>query len=215
MDPQDSGGTRSQDEDTEAIRLYTNSQASGGPFPDEDTGAAASAVPESSLDGALLSIHRLFGKKKHEGHEGSLHDSADESKDLGAETIQKRFERLEGDRREALNERVKDENKLRNKLGKALLWMVGTQLAASDLFLGFFMWNNVHSDTVMLAWLSSCVVEIIGIVLVITRSIFPKKNQYVDEETEYMTQAGKMFQIPGAKTSQEVDSSQDTDDKQE
>lgn len=212
MDPQDSGGTRSQDEDTEAISLYTNSQASGGPFPDEDTGATASAVPESSLDDAFLSIHRLFGKKKHEG---SLHDSADESKDLGAETIQKRFERLEGDRREALNERVKDENKLRNKLGKALLWMVGIQLGASDLFLGFFMWNNVHSDTVMLAWLSSCVVEIIGIVLVITRSIFPKKNQYVDEEAEYMTQAGKMFQIPGAKTSQEEDSSQDTDDNQE
>ncbi len=208
MDPQDSGGTRSQDEDTEAIRLYTNSQASGGPFPDEDTGAAASAVPESSLDDAFLSIHRLFGKKKHEGHEGSLHDSADESKDLGAETIQKRFERLEGDRREALNERVKDENKLRNKLGNALLWMVGAQLVVSDIFLSIFMCQNAHNQTIMLAWLSACVVEIIGIIWVITRSIFPFKDKYRDTEAEYMTRPGRMSQVSEVKTSQTMDAPQ-------
>ena len=215
MDPQDSGGTRNRDEDNEAIRLYEASKASGESFPEKDSDDAVSAEPDSSPDDAFLSIPCLFGRKKHKKkREGSLYDSANESKDLGAETTQKRFERLEGDRREALNERVKDENKLRNELGNALLLMVGVQLGVSDLFLGFFMWHNVHSDTVMLAWLSSCVVEIIGIVLVITRSIFPKKNQYVDEETEYMTQAGKMFQIPGAKTSQEEDVSQDTAAKQ-
>lgn len=202
MGSEGSGDNSHCGEDDEAIRIYQDYSAKGS-VSDEDSTPFPSESGSPS-DGSL----------PLEGYNGNISGSDDEGTNLAVEPIQKRFERLEGDRREALNERVKDENKLRNKLGNALLLMVGVQLIASDIFLACFMWNNAHTDTVMLAWLSSCVVEVIGIVLVITRSIFPKKNQYADEEAEYMTQAGRMFQIPGAKTSQEEDVSQDTAAKQ-
>lgn len=208
MGSEGSGDNSHCGEADEAIRIYQDYSEKGSVSDEDSTPSSSESGPPS--DGSPP----LEGTSAEKKYNGNISGSDDEGTNLAVEPTQKRFERLEGDRREALNERVKDENKLRNKLGNALLLMVGIQLGASDIFLGFFMWNNAHTDTVMLAWLSSCVVEVIGIVLVITRSIFPKKNQYADEEAEYMTQAGRMFQIPGAKTSQEEDVSQDTATKQ-
>ena len=218
MDSEDSGDNSRWDEDDEAIRIYQDYYPEE-PSPDdlfedetyydneESEGEDDNPYPSGSGPSPEDSppLEEASTEKKYNGN---LYGSDNESTNLAVEPTQKRYDRLEGDRREALNERVKDENKLRNKLGNALLWMVGAQLVVSDIFLSIFMCQNAHNQTIMLAWLSACVVEIIGIIWVITRSIFPFKDKYRDTEAEYMTRPGRMSQVSEVKTSQTMDAPQ-------
>lgn len=202
MGSEGSGDNSHCGEADEAIRIYQDYSEKGSVSDEDSTPFPSESGPPS--DGSPP----LEGTSAEKKYNGNISGSDDEGTNLAVEPTQKRFERLEGDRREALNERVKDENKLRNKLGNALLWMVGAQLVVSDIFLSIFMCQNAHNQTIMLAWLSACVVEIIGIIWVITRSIFPFKDKYRDTEAEYMTRPGRMSQVSEVKTSQTMDAPQ-------
>ena len=147
-------------------------------------------------------------EEKRHGVE-NISGSGSETARLSVKSDQHRFEEIEGDRRQALSERVKDENRLRNMLGYVLLGIVGVQLVISDIFLYKFMCANPHSTSVMLAWLSACVIEVIGLVWVITRSIFPFNDGYRDMKAEDMSWPGRISQQTDVKTSQTIDSSED------
>ena len=69
--------------------------------------------------------------------------------------------------------------KLRKKLANYAIWIVIAQLLfANAFFFIYLIWNTVDPNpTVMVAWLSSTVVEVIGILWVIARNLFP----YVDK----------------------------------
>ncbi len=53
---------------------------------------------------------------------------------------------------------------------------VSVQLAVADVyFLRGVLVGEVPSDTVLVAWLSSTVVEVIGIVAIVARNLFPNR----------------------------------------
>lgn len=186
-------------EDDRAIRLYSDLLEQYGKI----------NQPSSSL---MRAKSRKMKDVQVQRDFGNVGGSEDESTVLSEKATQRRYDKIEGDRREALSERVKDENKLRNKLGNALLWMVGIQLAVSDIFLSIFMCANQHSSTVMLAWLSACVIEVIGLVWVITRSIFPFNDAYRDRQGEDLYWPGKISQQTDVKTSQTIDTPERPED---
>lgn len=66
--------------------------------------------------------------------------------------------------------------KFRNVYGWVLLGALLAQLALADAVFIVYAWRGVHWDIpgpVMTAWLSATVVEVIGVVYAITRSLFP------------------------------------------
>lgn len=192
-DTHDDTTERDGSEDDAAVRLYRKIQQDQIHW----------AEPPSHFEKYLAEHKRMqYGV-------GNVSGSESESALLSAQSAQSRYEQIEGDRREALSERVKDENKLRNRLGNVLLVMVGVQLGISDFFLAIFMCVNPYSTTVMLAWLSACVIEVIGLVWVITRSIFPFKDGYRDTKAEDMSWPGRISQQTDVKTSQTIDSTED------
>lgn len=61
-------------------------------------------------------------------------------------------------------------------------WSIGfvcAQLLAANLFFGWYLWfNRVNPDgKIMMVWLTSSVIEVIGIVAVIATSLFPSKKR--------------------------------------
>lgn len=59
------------------------------------------------------------------------------------------------------------------------LIFVGVQLAVANLFFGWYLWfNRADPDrAIMAAWLTSTVVEVIGILWVIARNLFPYRDR--------------------------------------
>jgi hypothetical protein len=60
-------------------------------------------------------------------------------------------------------------------------WSIGfvcAQLLAANVFFGWYLWfNRVNPDgKIMVVWLTSSVIEVIGIVAVIATSLFPSKK---------------------------------------
>lgn len=196
-DSRDDTAEGDESELAEAIKLYKDNLQKSLSQPEQ------SSYFEQKIKGYLDQDTRLRNVV------GNVSGSESESAGLSVQSAQRRFEQIEGDRRQALNERVKDENKLRNRLGYVLLGMVGVQLGMSDFFLYKFLCANPHSDTVMMAWLSACVIEVIGLVWVITRSIFPFKDGYRDTKAEDMSWPGRISQQTDVKTSQTIDSTED------
>ncbi len=68
---------------------------------------------------------------------------------------------------------------LKKMYARRLLWGLGAQIAFVDLvFLGYAYWG-VHwkiNVQVMDAWLGATVIEVIGIVLVVTKHLFPPRD---------------------------------------
>lgn len=192
-DTHDDTTERDGSEDDAAVRLYRKIQQEQIHWPE----------PPSHFE-QYLAEH-----KKMQYGVGNVSGSESESALLSAQSAQSRYEQIEGDRRQALSERVKDENKLRNRLGNVLLLMVGIQLLVSDAYLSVFMCANPHSDTIMLAWLSACVIEVIGLVWVITRSIFPFKDTYRNRQAEDSSWPGRVSQQTEVETSQVIDPYED------
>ncbi|WP_223587342.1 hypothetical protein [Microbacterium sp. OVT16B] len=68
-------------------------------------------------------------------------------------------------------------------LKRLLAWVaiaaVILQLAVADAFLAYYMlWaDEPPSDTVLIAWLSASVVEVIGIVAIVARNLFPNRTK--------------------------------------
>lgn len=196
-DSRDDTAEGGESESDEAIKLYR-----------VNTKQSFSRAEVSSYVEHLTKDYLDREEKKRHGVE-NVSGSESESAGLSVQSAQSRYEQIEGDRRQALNERVKDENKLRNKLGNVLLLMVGVQLLVSDAYLFVFMCANPHSTSVMMAWLSASVIEVVGLVWVITRSIFPFKDGYRDTKAEDMSWPGRISQQTDVKTSQTIDSTED------
>lgn len=68
--------------------------------------------------------------------------------------------------------------KLRKIVAYFAIGFVALQLGASNLFFGVYLFSNLQDiqEGVMIAWLSATVVEVIGILGIVTISLFPNKN---------------------------------------
>jgi hypothetical protein len=83
------------------------------------------------------------------------------------------------DRHERLNLREHEEKlDLRMKVGKELLFVMKLQMFAADLvFVLYGFWNGWDIPAVAIdGWLAATVIQVIGVVLVITRSLFPSSG---------------------------------------
>ena len=112
-------------------------------------------------------------------------DGGDRVPEVDAESmaaIRLRIEKLKADREE-------QSNKLREKVATKSLKFVTWQLVVTNVvvfgYVFFSFWFN-HSvpSNVMVAWMTSTFVEIIGILWVITRSLFPFNDAYRDRGGE-------------------------------
>lgn len=90
---------------------------------------------------------------------------------------------LEEDRRarEKLQRLIKTNQrlKLRRLIANWAIFFVIIQLACSNVFFWLYLRENHYTvqPQVMIAWLSACVIEVIGILMVIARSLFPKRDK--------------------------------------
>ena len=67
---------------------------------------------------------------------------------------------------------------MKKGLGYAAFWVVGAQLVIAD---AAFIWYAFARDwdippEVMIGWLSATVVQVVGVVLVIARHLFPTRS---------------------------------------
>lgn len=77
-------------------------------------------------------------------------------------------------RQEELN-RYRDTSKMRNRLGYWILYAVIGQIAILDVGMSHYLCVNIHNpnQAIIIAWLTTNFTEIVGILLVVARSIFP------------------------------------------
>lgn len=71
---------------------------------------------------------------------------------------------------------------LRRRIGWFALIMTGCQVACADVVFILYAWLGMHwqvPTAAIQAWLAATVVQVIGIVLVITRSLFPQIRETV------------------------------------
>lgn len=116
---------------------------------------------------------------------GCLRDCLDGIPEVDAESMaatRLRIEKLKADREE-------QSNKLREKVATRSLTFVTCQLVVTNVvvfgYVFFSFWfNHVVPSNVMVAWMASTFVEIIGILWVITRSLFPFNDTYRDKNGE-------------------------------
>lgn len=68
--------------------------------------------------------------------------------------------------------------RLRKNVAWAAIWFVGAQLVMSNVLFSAYVFNNVNSldSSIMIAWLTATVVEVIGILGIVTISLFPNKS---------------------------------------
>ena len=85
------------------------------------------------------------------------------------------IDRFEGERRGLENQDRQQDVKLKRRYANGALFAIGTQLLVADAVFVVYGWRNHWqlAPEVMLGWLSATVVEVIGVVLVITRYLFP------------------------------------------
>ena len=83
------------------------------------------------------------------------------------------------ERKIAKTSRYKDTSRLRILLAKATVRILSVQVVAIDIAMIWYVIasGKEASTTIMTAWLVSNFTEIIGVLLVITRSIFPQKSK--------------------------------------
>lgn len=158
---------RSMDESEEAIGIY---QEALGRVADEkwdksvnhDSGHAIWNSPEPEYQRAV---------KQHDGDVRNSNES----------------------RKRALTKRdlirLDDENKIRRRLGLWALIFVGCQLAACDALVAAYVIVELVRDdmiapTILTAWMGASLVEIIGILWVIARSLFPFRDKYHNKSEE-------------------------------
>jgi hypothetical protein len=100
--------------------------------------------------------------------------SAEEVKNLVRETRAGDFK--DASPIDRLNERdIGQDIALKKKYATTLLWIMGVQIAVADVvFILYAQWGvDWHVEpTVMQFWLSATVVEVLGIVLVVTKYLF-------------------------------------------
>ena len=75
--------------------------------------------------------------------------------------------------------RKKEDIDLRRMIAKFTMWIVVIQIFASNVFMGWYLWFNKETPdkAIMLGWMSSSVIEIVGIMAIVAGSLFPNKKQ--------------------------------------
>jgi len=69
---------------------------------------------------------------------------------------------------------------LKGRYATVLLWLMGAQLAVTNGVFIAYAWVGRDWDVdrgVMQAWLTATVVQVIGVVLVVTRYLFPRRDE--------------------------------------
>ncbi|MBT2266338.1 hypothetical protein [Rhodococcus erythropolis] len=75
---------------------------------------------------------------------------------------------------QAAADRARHDNNHRNNLVKWTMWVVSVSLIANFGVFGVYMGSQWHeiSDSVMIAWISATVIEVLGIAYIITSDLF-------------------------------------------
>ncbi|RYN12662.1 hypothetical protein PG2006B_1128 [Bifidobacterium animalis subsp. animalis] len=92
-------------------------------------------------------------------------------------------------RRDAKAERAEDDNKLRKLMVYWALRFVGLQIVVCDLVMAGYVItelckNHPIAPQVIMTWLSTSLVEVVGILWVIARNLFPFHDKYRDKKAE-------------------------------
>lgn len=70
--------------------------------------------------------------------------------------------------------------KLKKKYANWLLWLITIQLVVADAVFVVYAWEGKHwqlDPSVIQVWLIATLVELIGVALVITRYLFPRRDR--------------------------------------
>ena len=154
---------QASNETSEALDMYD--RASNGI---SQVNAASNAVPDSREE---------------------VDDSADEATKTASSFNAQRRENAALRKLDAKNTRREQENQLRKKVATWSLWFVLGQLVVTNativIYIGFMLAVKKYVPTeVLITWLSSTIVEIIGILWVIARSLFPFHDRHRDKKGE-------------------------------
>ena len=132
-------------------------------------------------------------KYPFDSHEQEPNEAGSDSHELKPDEAdyanKKRKELADLNKAEAKIERVRQENSLRKTLGVCALWFVGIQLAVCDIVMGIYiirtmLVNGSVPSEILIGWMTACLVEIIGVLWVIARSLFPFKDRHRDKDAE-------------------------------
>ena len=151
----------------------------------------------SETDEALAMFNRASAATSHvpvapgsapDGGEG-VDGSADEATDTASSFNARRRENAALRKLDAKNTRREQENQLRKKVATWSLWFVLGQLIVTNativVYIGFMLVRKQYVPTeVLITWMTSTIVEIIGILWVIARSLFPFRDKHHDIEGE-------------------------------
>ncbi|WP_164518530.1 hypothetical protein [Brachybacterium sp. EE-P12] len=134
----------------------------------------------SAVERDLQLAQNLEDQLKSGGKSGSkIHREAgspprsDEAETIDAQAVNKaRKEKLKNDGR-------KQDQRLRKIVAYWAIALVALQLVISNVYFGIYLiWQPKTLDpTLMIAWMSASVVEIIGILWVVARSLFPYRDK--------------------------------------
>lgn len=122
-------------------------------------------------------------------HLEKVDGSEDEDIDAASSFNEQRRENAIIRKLNAKNTRREQENQLRKKVATWSLWFVLGQLVVTNativVYIGFMLVRKQYVPTeVLITWMTSTIVEIIGILWVIARSLFPFRDKHHDIEGE-------------------------------
>lgn len=122
-------------------------------------------------------------------HLEKVDGSEDEDIDVASSFNEQRRENAIIRELNAKNTRREQENQLRKKVATWSLWFVLGQLVVTNativVYIGFMLVRKQYVPTeVLITWMTSTIVEIIGILWVIARSLFPFRDKHHDIEGE-------------------------------
>jgi hypothetical protein len=75
---------------------------------------------------------------------------------------------------------AEQEHRLRQKYADWIIWILGAQLLIADVVFLVFAWAGRGWDLspgVVEVWLAATVVQVVGIVLIVTRHLFPSRDE--------------------------------------
>lgn len=151
-----------------------------------DADGKCQPIPED-VAAAQREAEKLESRQVRDSDDGNERqpDGGDRIPEVDAESmaaIRLHIEKLKADREE-------QSNKLRDEVATKSLKFVTWQLVVTNVvvfgYVFFSFWfNHAVPSNVMVAWMTSTFVEIIGILWVITRSLFPFNDAYRDRDGE-------------------------------
>lgn len=93
----------------------------------------------------------------------------------------------------ALNEQKQQEVQLQRKLGSWALITVTTQLVITNVIMvAYFVLQFIYAQTVpsqvLIAWMTTCFAEVLGILWVIARSLYPRRDNAANDKLQTIPQ---------------------------